>query len=102
VPVAIGVVLGWLLGAQATEMPVLVLPILAGGVVGRLIDAAWAFALVVCIAVGGLLILVTSPIDDDIPRWTIQAFVAWMAGVGIVVGMVVRAVADRLERRRSA
>jgi hypothetical protein len=104
VPILIGVVAGREYGADISETATLVvLPILVGAIVGQLIpDVGRAIVLVASLAFAGLLILVNSPIDDDIPRWTAQAFVVWMAAVGVLVGLSVRVIAARLEHRGSS
>jgi hypothetical protein len=83
----------------------LVVPMLIGVVVGREYGAdvsETATLVVLPILVAGLLILVNSPIDDDISRWTAQAFVVWMAAVGVLVGLSLRVIAARLDHRGSS
>lgn len=100
VPVFVGVVVVWLLRADVPEARTwVVLPIVIGSVVvGRLVGPWWATLLAFYLGVGGLAILAFSPIDDDVARWTTQALVTWMAALGVVVGLFLRAIAAGVRR----
>jgi hypothetical protein len=75
-----------------TETTLILVPILVGVVVGWLIGRWWALVVALVLGVAGLLALVASPIDDDIPRWWLPASVAWMVAVGMVLGLLVRGI----------